>query len=185
MKRLIDITLALMLTPLFIPLLIIAIVLVKFTSKGPAIYWSNRVGRHGKLFLMPKIRTMLAGTPPLASDLIDAKVHLNPVGSILRKSSIDEIPQIWSVFLGEMSFVGPRPALFNQTELIRLREDKGIHSLRPGITGLAQINGRNSLSLEDKVFFDELYLSKNSIFEDIKIILITIKKVLIRDSISH
>ncbi len=183
--RIFNLTLSLFLCVIFfIPLLIISI-LVKLTSPGPAIHWSKRVGRQNKIFLMPKFRTMRIDTPQVATHLLDGKSYLTPIGSFLRKSSLDELPQLWPVLTGEMSFVGPRPALFNQDDLVELRTKHNIHTLEPGITGWAQINGRDELSIEDKVKFDEIYLQKRSLSFDIKIIFLTAYKVLLRADISH
>lgn len=173
------------LTLLLIPILIIA-VFVKLTSPGPVIHWSKRVGRNNNMFLMPKFRTMRIDTPQVSTDLLEnIENYLTPIGSFLRKTSLDEIPQIIAVLQGTMMFVGPRPALFNQHDLIKLRTEEGVHNLFPGITGWAQINGRDELSVKEKVIFDKDYLEKRSILFDIKIILLTVYKVLKRADISH
>jgi O-antigen biosynthesis protein WbqP len=186
MKRLVDIGLVFMaLFFLILPLLIVAAI-VRLTSTGPVLYWSDRVGRENKLFRMPKFRTMLVDTPAMATHLLpEPKRFLTPVGSFLRKSSLDELPQLWSVLKGDMSFVGPRPALFNQDDLIKLRTEKGVHALKPGITGWAQINGRDELPIPEKVKLDVDYLHKYSLFFDLKIIALTVLKVLCRDNIQH
>lgn len=170
---------------LLVPFVIVSI-LVKLTSPGPAIHWSKRVGRNNILFLMPKFRTMKINTPQKATHLLtDASNFLTPIGGFLRKSSLDEIPQLWSVIIGDMNIVGPRPALFNQDDLIELRTKHNVHTIRPGVTGWAQINGRDELSIEDKVQFDLDYLKRQSLVFDIKIIILTIFKVLLRAGISH
>lgn len=186
MKRLLDICLVFIaLFFLTLPALLVAVV-VRLTSRGPVLYWSDRVGRENKLFSMPKFRTMLIDTPAMATHLLpEPKRFLTPVGSFLRKSSLDELPQLWSVLKGDMSFVGPRPALFNQDDLIKLRTEKGVHMLKPGITGWAQINGRDELPIPEKVKLDTAYLHKYSLFFDLKIIALTVLKVLCRDNIQH
>jgi O-antigen biosynthesis protein WbqP len=186
MKRFIDLILCLVaLIILIIPIIIIAI-LVRCSSKGPSIYWSKRVGLDNNIFLMPKFRTMQIDTPAVATHLMkDSSVFLTPIGGILRKFSLDEIPQLYSILKGDMSFVGPRPALFNQDDLISLRKEKGIDKLTPGVTGWAQINGRDSLSIPDKVNLDFEYLNKQSILFDFLIIKSTIVKVIGKNDISH
>lgn len=170
---------------LSVPAVAVAI-LVRSTSRGPALNWSNRVGRGGKLFRMPKFRTMRIGTPELATDRLgDPSRFLTPVGSMLRKTSIDEIPQLWSILRGDMSFVGPRPALHNQHELIRLRNEMGIHVLRPGLTGLAQVMGRDALDDRAKALMDAEYLRRRSLALDCRIILMTAWKVARREGIVH
>lgn len=170
---------------LFVPVLLVAIA-VRFTSKGPALYWSDRVGRNNVIFKMPKFRSMRVGTPAVATHLmLDARSHLTPIGSFLRKSSLDELPQLWSILLGEMSFVGPRPALFNQEDLIALRTERGVHTLVPGLTGWAQVNGRDDLSILDKVELDAVYLRLQSVRFDVYILWLTFVKVLRRDKVSH
>ena len=170
---------------LFVPVLLVAIA-VRFTSKGPALYWSDRVGRNNVIFNMPKFRSMRVGTPAVATHLLpDALSHLTPIGSFLRKSSLDELPQLWSILLGDMSFVGPRPALFNQKDLIALRTERGVHTLVPGLTGWAQVNGRDELPIPDKVKLDEAYLQRQSLWFDIHILWLTFVKVLRRDRVSH
>ncbi len=186
MKKTFDLILAtLAALLLFFPILTVA-VLVRLTSKGPALYWSDRVGRHNKIFKMPKFRSMRMGTPAVATHLlVDPKVHLTPIGSFLRKSSLDELPQLWSILVGDMSFVGPRPALFNQYDLIELRTKAGIHHLVPGLTGWAQINGRDELPIPQKVALDVEYLHRQSFLFDVKIILLTALKVIKRDNVAH
>ena len=186
MKRIFDLCLALVAIVFLTPLFLLVTVSVRLTSKGPVLYWSDRVGRDNKLFRMPKFRTMLVDTPAVATHLLpNPKQFLTPLGSFLRKSSLDELPQLWSVFKGDMSFVGPRPALFNQDDLIRLRTEKGVHILKPGITGWAQINGRDELPIPEKVKLDVIYLHKHSLTFDLKIIALTVLKVLCRDNIQH
>ncbi len=186
MKRLLDICLVFItLVFLILPFFIVAVI-VRLTSTGPVLYWSDRVGRENKLFRMPKFRTMLVDTPAVATHLLPEPTRfLTPVGSFLRKSSLDELPQLWSVLKGDMSFVGPRPALFNQDDLIKLRTEKGVHVLKPGITGWAQINGRDELPIPEKVKLDVDYLHKSSLYFDLKIIALTVLKVLCRDNIQH
>ena len=169
----------------FLPILLLALV-IRMTSEGPAIYWSDRVGRHNRIFKMPKFRTMRVDTPAVATHLmIDADAYITPVGRFLRKTSLDELPQLWSILVGDMSFVGPRPALFNQYDLIRLRSDAGVDTLKPGLTGWAQINGRDELPVSEKVKFDEQYLQQHSLLFDLKIMLLTFVKVVRRQGISH
>lgn len=159
---------------------------VRITSKGPAWFWSDRVGRQNVLFKMPKFRTMQLDTPNVASHLmVDPKAHLTSIGGFLRVTSLDELPQLISVLRGDLSFVGPRPALYNQEDLIELRKSKGIDVLKPGITGWAQINGRDELSIETKAAFDEAYLNKQSLLFDFKILLLTGLRVLLRRGIAH
>lgn len=170
---------------LLLPLLLTA-VLVKLTSRGPVLYWSDRVGRNNVVFSMPKFRSMQVGTPAVASHLLqDPRVWLTPIGSFLRKNSLDELPQLWSIFKGDMSFVGPRPALFNQDDLIALRTRYGVHELVPGLTGWAQINGRDELPIPRKVALDVEYLRRRSFWFDLKILFLTAVKVLRRESVSH
>ncbi len=170
---------------LAVPILLVT-VLVRLTSTGPALYWSDRVGRGNKIFKMPKFRSMRVGTPAVATHLLaDARSHLTPIGSFLRKSSLDELPQLWSILVGDMSFVGPRPALFNQHDLIALRTQHGVHELVPGLTGWAQVNGRDELPIPDKVKLDVEYLQRQSLWFDIRILWLTFVKVLRRDGVSH
>lgn len=186
MKRLLDIFLAaIALTLLFVPICLVAL-LVALTSPGPIIYQSNRVGKHNKIFMMPKFRTMRVGTPAVATDLLkNPQQYLTPIGGFLRKSSLDELPQIWSIFVGSMSFVGPRPALFNQDDLISLRTQHGVDKVLPGLTGWAQINGRDELQTIEKVKLDIDYVQRQSVLLDLKIIFLTFLKVLGRDGITH
>ncbi len=186
MKRILDLLLAVLATFLLaLPILVVA-VLVRLTSPGPALYWSDRVGRHNRIFKMPKFRSMRIGTPAVATHLLaDPDVYLTPIGSFLRKSSLDELPQLWSIVVGEMSFVGPRPALFNQHDLIALRTQFGVDALLPGLTGWAQVNGRDELPIPDKVKLDVEYLQRRSIGFDIRILWLTLIKVLRRDGVSH
>lgn len=186
MKRLIDLLLALLAGAiLLVPMLVIAI-LVRLTSRGPALYWSDRVGKDNRVFRMPKFRSMRIGTPAVATHLLsDPNSHLTPIGAFLRKSSLDELPQLWSILSGDMSFVGPRPALFNQQDLIELRTEQGVHKLAPGLTGWAQINGRDELPIPDKVALDVEYLKQQSLGFDIRILAMTFAKVVRRDGISH
>ena len=185
-KRLFDILFSIiMLIVLSIPMLFIAI-FIRLSSKGPSLYWSNRVGKNNKIFRMPKFRSMLIETPALATHLLgNSKIYLSPIGGFLRRTSLDELPQLISVLKGDMSFVGPRPALFNQTDLISLRRKKRIDSLLPGITGWAQINGRDNLSITEKVVLDAEYLNRQSLHFDINILLMTIINVTKRKDVSH
>ena len=170
----------------FLPLLLLLAIVVKMTSRGPVIFWSQRVGKNNQLFWMPKFRTMLIDTPNVATHLlVGANQYLTPVGSFLRKSSLDELPQLWSVIRGDMSFVGPRPALFNQVDLIDMRTTVGVHCLTPGITGWAQINGRDELALSKKVDFDLEYLQRQNLAFDIQILWLTGLKVFRREGVSH
>jgi len=167
------------------PMLLIVII-VRLTSKGSALYWSDRVGSNNKIFKMPKFRSMLVDTPTVATHLLDnPDAYLSPIGDFLRRSSLDELPQLFSVLKGDMSFVGPRPALFNQEDLITLRTEKGVDKLLPGITGWAQVNGRDELSIPDKVALDVEYLSRQSFWFDVKILWMTFLKVVKRDGVSH
>ena len=186
MKRVFDFLLVLsILVFLTIPVVLVALA-VGFTSKGPVLYWSDRVGRGNKIFKMPKFRSMQVGTPAVATHLLkDPKNYLTPIGSFLRTSSLDELPQLWSILKGDMSFVGPRPALFNQNDLITLRTLYGVHNLMPGLTGWAQVNGRDELPILEKVKLDTEYLQKKSFGFDLKILWMTFLKVLRRDGVSH
>jgi O-antigen biosynthesis protein WbqP len=186
MKRLFDLCLALFaLLFLVLPFLLVAVV-VRLTSTGPILYWSDRVGRYNKIFKMPKFRTMRVDTPAVATHLLsDPEQFLTPVGSFLRKSSLDELPQLWSIIKGDMSFVGPRPALFNQDDLIALRTRYGVEKLQPGLTGWAQINGRDELPIPDKVKLDVDYVHRQSFWLDLKIIFLTFLKVVLRDGVTH
>lgn len=186
MKRFFDLFLALIAAVVLILPLLLVMVAVRLTSAGPALYWSDRVGRHNKLFKMPKFRSMRVGTPAVATHLLsDPKIYLTPIGSFLRKSSLDELPQLWSILKGDMSFVGPRPALFNQQDLIELRTLQGVHDLLPGLTGWAQVNGRDELPIPQKVALDAEYLQSQSLWFDMKILWMTFLKVLRRDGVSH
>jgi O-antigen biosynthesis protein WbqP len=186
MKRVFDICLGcLAALILFVPLLLVAIA-VRLTSKGPALYWSDRIGRDNVTFKMPKFRSMRLGTPAVATHLLgNPQVHLTPIGSFLRKSSLDELPQLWSILAGDMSFVGPRPALFNQQDLIALRTEQGVHTLVPGLTGWAQVNGRDELPIPEKVKLDVAYLQRQSLWFDVRILWMTFEKVLRRDGVTH
>ena len=186
MKRLFDLAMALV-AAVFLALPIVMTALaVRLTSPGPALYWSDRVGRHNRIFKMPKFRSMRVDTPAVATHLLqNPEQWLTPVGAFLRKSSLDELPQLWSILKGEMSFVGPRPALFNQDDLIALRTEKGIHELVPGLTGWAQVNGRDELPIPQKVQLDVEYLQRRSLLFDMKILWMTALKVLARDGVSH
>ena len=185
-KRCFDLGAALLaLLLLGIPMLIVAL-LVRLTSPGPVLYWSDRVGRNNTLFKMPKFRTMRVDTPPLATHLLTSPAHwLTPIGKFLRKASIDELPQLWSILAGNMSIVGPRPALFNQNDLVALRTAQGIHQLTPGLTGWAQIHGRDELPIPVKVDYDLYYLQHRSFLLDMKIILLTLVKVAKCEGVDH
>ncbi len=186
MKRFFDLTFALIFTGLLLFPLIIIFLSVRATSRGPGIYWSFRVGRNNKIFSMPKFRSMYIGTPSLATDLIkNPDIYLTPIGSFLRRSSLDELPQLWSIFKGDMSFVGPRPALYNQHDLVRLRSKSGVDQLVPGLTGWAQINGRDNLTIKEKVNFDKEYLRKKSFIFDLKILYLTFIKIIQGDGVQH
>ncbi|MGK5013638.1 sugar transferase [Janthinobacterium sp. 61] len=186
MKRLFDFALSVVLLLAFaIPILIVTI-LVKLTSPGPAIYWSDRIGVRNKIFRMPKFRTMRTDTPAVATHLLNNPGQfLTPIGSFLRKSSLDELPQLWSILRGDMSFVGPRPALFNQQDLIALRTEYGVDRILPGLTGWAQINGRDELPIPEKVKLDLAYMQQQSFLFDLKIIVLTALKVVRRDGVTH
>jgi O-antigen biosynthesis protein WbqP len=186
MKRLFDFTLAVLAAIVLMLPIAVVFLLVRLTSPGPALYWSDRVGRHNRIFKMPKFRSMQIGTPAVATHLLqDPQAYLTPIGSFLRKSSLDELPQLWSILVGEMSFVGPRPALFNQHDLIALRTECGVHELVPGLTGWAQVNGRDELPIPDKVKLDAQYLQRHSLRFDLYILWLTALKVLRRDGVSH
>jgi O-antigen biosynthesis protein WbqP len=186
MKRVFDVILALLLIVLTaVPIVLIA-VFVRLTSVGPALYWSDRVGKNNATFRMPKFRSMRAGTPAVATHLLrDANSHVTPIGRLLRKTSLDELPQLWSILKGDMSFVGPRPALFNQSDLIALRTQCGVHELVPGLTGWAQITGRDELPIPEKVKRDAEYLLRKSFWFDVQILWLTAIKVLRGDDVSH
>lgn len=186
MKRLFDLVLALCAAVvLALPVALVAMA-VRLTSAGPVFYWSDRLGRGNKIFKMPKFRSMRVGTPAVATHLLqDPEVYLTPIGSFLRKSSLDELPQLWSILKGDMSFVGPRPALFNQDDLIALRTQYGVHELVPGLTGWAQVNGRDELPIPEKVKLDVEYLHRRSLWFDVRILWLTFVKVLHREGVSH
>jgi O-antigen biosynthesis protein WbqP len=186
MKRAFDIALALVAAVvLALPILVVALI-VRLTSPGPILYWSQRIGRHNRTFLMPKFRTMRIGTPAVATHLLtDANVHLTPIGGLLRRTSLDELPQLWSILRGDMSFVGPRPALFNQDDLIALRTERGVHELMPGLTGWAQINGRDDLSIPVKVELDAEYLRRRSLLTDMRILGLTAVRAVRGDGVAH
>jgi O-antigen biosynthesis protein WbqP len=186
MKRLFDLMLGIVaLAILALPIIAVALA-VRLTSKGPALYWSDRVGINNTLFKMPKFRSMRVGTPAVATHLLsDPSSHLTPIGSFIRKTSLDELPQLWSILKGDMSFVGPRPALFNQHDLIEMRTQQGVHQILPGLTGWAQVNGRDDIPLSKKVQFDVEYLQSRSVLLDIRILWLTFLKVVKRDGVSH
>ena len=186
MKRLFDLGLALCAGAiLLVPVVLVALA-IRLTSPGPALYWSDRVGRYNRIFKMPKFRSMRIDTPAVATHLLqNPEQWLTPIGSFLRKSSLDELPQLWSILKGDMSFVGPRPALFNQDDLITLRTEKGVHQLVPGLTGWAQVNGRDELPIPQKVALDAEYLERRTLLFDMKILWMTAVKVLARDGVSH
>ncbi len=186
MKRMVDLLgglIALLL--LAVPIVVVA-VLVRLTSTGTVLYWSDRIGRNNKIFKMPKFRTMRMDTPAVATHLLpDPTSFLTPIGSFLRKSSLDELPQLWSILVGDMSFVGPRPALYNQLDLIALRAKQGVDVLTPGLTGWAQVNGRDELPIPQKVAFDVQYLQRRSFWFDMRILWLTVVKVVRRDGVTH
>jgi O-antigen biosynthesis protein WbqP len=186
MTRLFNLIISILMIMAIAPLLLISAILVKVTSKGPALYWSDRVGMNNKTYKMPKFRSMLIDTPAVATHLLDnPDAYLSPIGGFLRRTSLDEFPQLFSVLKGDMSIVGPRPALFNQDDLIALRTEKGVDKLLPGITGWAQVNGRDELSIPDKVVLDVEYLNRQSFWFDMKILWMTFLKVINRDGVSH
>jgi len=186
MKQIFDLLLGVALFLLLSPLILLVAIAVRLSSKGPCLYFSDRVGKNNKIFKMPKFRSMLVGTPAVATHLLDnPDSYLSPIGGSLRRSSLDELPQLFSVLKGDMSFVGPRPALFNQDDLITLRTENGVDKLLPGITGWAQVNGRDELSIPDKVALDVEYLNRQSFWFDIKILWMTFLKVVKRDGVSH
>lgn len=186
MKRFLDlIFVVIAITMLSVPFFFICLA-IRLTSEGPSIFWSDRVGRDNIIFRMPKFRSMRVGTPAMATHLLkDPERYLTPIGSFLRKSSLDELPQLWSILRGDMSFVGPRPALFNQDDLIKLRTDNGVNKLLPGITGWAQVNGRDDLSISEKVELDVEYMNRQSFWFDMKILWMTFLNVIKRHGISH
>ena len=186
MKRIYDYLLVIIVITLLVIPIILTAIAVRITSKGSVLYWSDRIGRNNEIFKMPKFRSMLTDTPAVATHLLDnPNSYLSPIGGFLRSTSLDELPQLFSVLKGDMSFVGPRPALFNQDDLIALRKEKGVDKLLPGITGWAQVNGRDELSIPDKVALDVEYLSRKSFWFDMKILWMTFLKVIKRDGVSH
>lgn len=186
MKRSFDLLLCVVLGLLIALPCALVVVAVRVTSKGPILFWSDRVGRNNVVFRMPKFRSMYIGTPSVATHLlVNPQGHFTPIGSFLRRSSLDELPQLWSILVGDMSFVGPRPALFNQYDLIELRTEKNVHTLVPGLTGLAQVNGRDELSISQKVALDLEYLERHSLWFDMRILWLTFVKVLRRDGVSY
>lgn len=186
MKRTIDLVLACLAAMLLLLPIGIVALMVRLTSTGPILYWSDRVGQNNRIFRMPKFRSMRTDTPPVATHLLsDVSSHLTPIGSFIRRTSLDELPQLWSILLGHMSFVGPRPALFNQHDLISLRTELGVHRLVPGLTGWAQINGRDELPIPLKVKLDYEYFQRQSLTLDFRILWLTIVKVLRRDGVAH
>lgn len=186
MKRLLDLILVLFFFCVLGPVFFLLALFVGLTSSGSVLHWSKRVGRDNQIFQMPKFRSMRMDTPAVATHLLqDPEQWLTPIGSFLRKSSLDELPQLWCIIKGDMSFVGPRPALFNQHDLIKLRTTKGIHQLVPGLTGWAQVNGRDELPIPKKVELDFEYLQRRSFLFDLKILWLTALKVFARDGVSH
>ena len=186
MKQIFDLLLGIVILALLVTPMLLIFIAVCLSSKGPALYWSDRVGKNNKIFKMPKFRSMLVDTPAVATHLLDnPDAYLSPIGGFLRSTSLDELPQLFSVLRGDMSFVGPRPALFNQDDLIALRTEKGVDKLLPGITGWAQVNGRDELSIPDKVALDVEYLNRQSFWFDMKILWMTFLKVIKRDGVSH
>lgn len=186
MKRIFDLLLAIVTLVLLIAPMVLISIVICLTSKGSVLYWSDRVGKNNKIFKMPKFRSMIINTPVMATHLLDnPDNYLSPIGGFLRRFSLDELPQLLSVLKGDMSFVGPRPALYNQDNLIALRTEKRVHKLLPGITGWAQVNGRDELSIPDKVALDAEYLDRQSLWLDIKILWMTFLKVIKRDGVSH
>jgi O-antigen biosynthesis protein WbqP len=186
MKRFFDILFAFSLVVIFLMPMILIGILIRLNSKGPSLYWSTRIGQNDKIFRMPKFRSMFVDTPSLATDLMkNPDLYVSNFGKFIRKYSIDELPQLFSILKGDMSFVGPRPALYNQHDLIKMRQLKGINMLLPGVTGWAQINGRDEISIEIKVKLDEEYLTRKSFLFDLKIILKTFKKVFKREGVVH
>ena len=186
MKRLFDFVVSFFLVISLFPLAMFIALAIRLTSRGPAIHWSDRVGRNNTLFKMPKFRTMQIDTPAVATHLLtNPDQYLTPIGSFLRRSSLDELPQMWSILRGNMSFVGPRPALFNQNDLIALRTERGLHELVPGLTGWAQVNGRDDLSVAQKVYFDSEYLQRQSLCFDLRILCLSVLRVIGRHGVSH
>ncbi|WP_428087106.1 sugar transferase [Candidatus Thioglobus sp.] len=186
MKRVFDLFFGVILLLSLVIILLFITIVIRLTSKGPSLYWSDRVGKNNKIFKMPKFRSMLIDTPAVATHLLDnPDTYLTPIGGFLRRSSLDELPQLYSVLKGDMSFVGPRPALYNQDDLIALRTEKGVDKLLPGITGWAQVNGRDELSIADKVALDVEYLQQQSFWFDIKILWMTLIKVIKKEGVTH
>ena len=186
LKRLFDLCVALIASCLLLLPIILVALSVRLTSRGAIVYWSDRVGRDNTIFRMPKFRTMRTDTPAVATHLLgNPDQYLTPIGSFLRKSSLDELPQLWSILKGDMSLVGPRPALFNQHDLIALRTEKRVHLMLPGLTGWAQINGRDELPIPDKVALDTYYLEHKTFWLDLRILVLTFFKVIQRDGVSH
>ena len=186
MKRAFDLFSGVLLSLSLVIIMLFIAIVIRLTSKGPSLYWSDRVGKNNKIFKMPKFRSMLTDAPAVATHLLDnPDSYLSPIGGFLRRSSLDELPQLFSVLKGDMSFVGPRPALYNQDDLIALRTEKGVDKLLPGITGWAQVNGRDELSIPDKVALDAEYLNRQSFWFDMKILWLTFLKVMKRDGVSH
>lgn len=185
-KKTLDILIASIALIIFLLPIIFIAICVFTTSRGPVLYWSDRVGRNNVIFQMPKFRSMLVGSPVVETNLLKKPdTYLSPIGGFIRRYSLDEIPQLYSIIKGDMSIVGPRPALFSQYDLINLRTEKGIDKLLPGVTGLAQIKGRDKLSIEEKVKLDEEYMVQRSLFLDIKIVFVTIIKVFNNADVSH
>ena len=186
MKRTFDLVFALVLISTLFSILILIVIFIKLSSKGPVLYWSDRVGKNNRIFRMPKFRTMKTKTPEIATHLMkNPKQFLSPIGGFLRQTSLDELPQLLSILKGDMSFVGPRPALYNQEDLINLRSDHGLHKLIPGLTGWAQVNGRDDLSIPEKVLLEVEYVNKKSFWFDLKILWLTFLKVINRRGVSH
>jgi O-antigen biosynthesis protein WbqP len=186
MKQIFDLFAGMILLLLLLIIMLFIAIAIRLTSKGPLLYWSDRIGKNNKIFKMPKFRSMLIDTPAMATHLLDnPDSYLSPIGNFLRSTSLDELPQLFSVLKGDMSFVGPRPALYNQNDLITLRTEKGVDKLSPGITGWAQVNGRDKLSIPDKVALDVEYLKRQSFLFDMKILWMTFLKVIKRDGVSH
>jgi O-antigen biosynthesis protein WbqP len=185
-KRLLDVIVASILLIVSSPFLLTIVLLIRATSEGPGVYWSDRVGRNNKIFRMPKFRSMRIETPQLATHLLSGpESYLTPIGSFLRRTSLDEFPQLYSILKGDLSFVGPRPALFNQDDLIALRTERGVHTMVPGLSGWAQVNGRDELSIPVKVEFDYEYLQRQNLKFDIAIMCLTLRKVLCSEGIRH
>ena len=186
MKQIFDLFAGMILLLSLVIIMLFIAIAIRLTSKGPLLYWSDRIGKNNKIFKMPKFRSMLIDTPTMATHLLDnPDSYLSPIGNFLRSTSLDELPQLFSVLKGDMSFVGPRPALYNQNDLITLRTEQGVDKLSPGITGWAQVNGRDKLSIPDKVALDVEYLKRQSFLFDMKILWMTFLKVINRDGVSH